>query len=50
MIDGNAPSDEPYLWTVPSNIALGSDYKVQLRDLSDSSYVDRSNRIFIIQD
>ena len=50
VIDGNAPSDEPYLWTVPSNFAVGSDYKVRLRDLRNGAYTDRSNRNFSIQD
>jgi hypothetical protein len=49
IIAASTPSNGSFDWTVPTSLADGSNYKVEVRSLDDSSIRDRSDRSFTIR-
>jgi len=49
MAASSTPSSGSFDWTVPTSLADGSNYKVEVRSLDDSSIKDRSHRAFKIR-
>ena len=49
IIAASTPSNGSFNWTVPMSLADGSNYKVEVRSLEDSSIRDRSDRSFTIR-
>jgi hypothetical protein len=49
IIAASTPSDGSFDWTIPTSLADGSNYKVEVLSLDDSSVRDRSDRSFMIQ-
>ncbi len=45
-----APSDGSFNWTIPSDAALGSDYKIKISSVSDAAVSDASDSAFSIQE
>ncbi|NER07803.1 MAG: hypothetical protein F6K17_37215, partial [Okeania sp. SIO3C4] len=49
MITNSTASDGSYTWTVPTNLATGSDYEIAIQSVVDNSIFDYSNSNFTIK-
>ena len=49
IITASTPSDGSFDWTVPTSLADGSNYKVEVRSLNDPTIKDQSDRRFKVQ-
>jgi hypothetical protein len=50
VIDSNDPSDGTKTWTIPATVNPGSDYKIKIASLDESSIFDFSDAEFTITD
>jgi hypothetical protein len=49
-IAASAPSNGSFNWTIPADLAIGSDYKVKISSVSDATVSDASDSAFSIKD
>jgi len=49
IIAASTSSDGSFDWTVPTSLAAGNNYKVEVLSLEDSGVKDRSDRSFTIR-
>jgi len=47
-ITSSTSNDGSYVWSIPSNQAIGSDYRIKITSTTNSSYYDYSNNDFSI--
>jgi len=47
-IVGSTPDDGSYAWTVPADVPLGVDYKVQIYGATNSAVIDDSDAVFTV--
>lgn len=48
VISYSTPNDGSYWWAIPSNIILGTNYKIRITSTTSSAYKDASNNNFAI--